>query len=78
MLESPSSQPATGESLQCGFKKMKTSRGRVKKLASPDPDSTYDRIYIWDLNETLIILNTLLNGVYANNNQKVKRNISKF
>ena len=50
---------------------MKTSRGRAKKQVSPDPESGTQRVLIWDLDETLIILNSLLNGVYANENQKV-------
>lgn len=70
MVESPSKCSPNGE-LHTGFKKMKTSRGRVKKQLSPDPETTYDRIFIWDLDETLIILNSLLNGTYANDNQKV-------
>lgn len=51
---------------------MKTSRGRAKKQVSQDPESTTQRVLIWDLDETLIILNSLLNGVFANENQKVR------
>lgn len=63
--------PHSGE-LQTGFKKMKTGRGRSKKQVSPDPESANRRVFIWDLDETLIILNSLLNGVFANENQKVR------
>ncbi len=55
----------------CLSSKSKTSRTRNKtQQLSPDPDNNIERIFIWDLDETIIILNTLLTGSYAQHYQK--------
>lgn len=79
MIESPNRSPASDSHPTGVLKKMKTGRGRVKnKQTSLDLESSYERIYIWDLDETLIILNTLLNGTFAvNHNNHNTININK-
>ncbi len=55
--------------------KSKNNRGRSKtqqQQASPDPNNNVERIFIWDLDETIIILHSLLTGTYAQRYQKVK------
>jgi len=50
-----------------------SSRSRSNKRRnsqSPDPESHVDRVFIWDLDETLILFHTLLTGSYANRFQK--------
>jgi hypothetical protein len=54
--------------------KSKTNRGRNKTQQpqlSPDPDNHVERIFVWDLDETIIILHSLLTGTYAQRYQKV-------
>ena len=54
--------------------KAKASRGRNKsqqQQASPDPENHVERIFVWDLDETIIILHSLLTGTYAQRYQKV-------
>lgn len=54
--------------------KSKGNRGRNKtqtQQTSPDPDNHVERIFIWDLDETIIILHSLLTGTYAQRYQKV-------
>lgn len=55
--------------------KSKNNRGRTKtqqqQQSSPDPDNHVERIFIWDLDETIIILHSLLTGTYAQRYQKV-------
>lgn len=53
--------------------KAKASRGRNKtqqQQASPDPENHVERIFVWDLDETIIILHSLLTGTYAQRYQK--------
>ena len=38
---------------------------------SPDPDNKLERVYIWDLDETLIIFHSLLTGEFAQSFSKV-------
>lgn len=55
--------------------KMKNNRGRSKsqqQQSSPDPENHVERIFVWDLDETIIILHSLLTGTYAQRYQKVK------
>lgn len=44
------------------------SRGRSRRNnnPSPSPDSSLERVFIWDLDETLIVFHSLLTGSYAN------------
>ena len=54
--------------------KSKNNRGRNKsqqQQLSPDPDNHIERIFVWDLDETIIILHSLLTGTYAQRYQKV-------
>ena len=55
--------------------KSKNNRGRSKtqqRQLSPDPDNHVERIFVWDLDETIIILHSLLTGTYAQRYQKVR------
>jgi hypothetical protein len=55
--------------------KSKNNRGRSKtqqQQSSPDPDNHIERIFVWDLDETIIILHSLLTGTYAQRYQKVE------
>uniref|UniRef100_H3B6N6 Eyes absent homolog n=1 Tax=Latimeria chalumnae TaxID=7897 RepID=H3B6N6_LATCH len=40
-------------------------RGRRNNNPSPPPDSDLERVFIWDLDETIIIFHSLLTGSYA-------------
>ena len=58
--------------------KSKNNRGRSKtqqRQLSPDPDNHVERIFVWDLDETIIILHSLLTGTYAQRYQKVPRSL---
>ncbi|CAF3313076.1 unnamed protein product, partial [Rotaria sp. Silwood2] len=55
----------------CSTSKSKTNRNRNKiQQLSPDLDNNIERIFIWDLDETIIILHSLLTGSYAQRDQK--------
>ncbi|XP_048387621.1 eyes absent homolog 4 isoform X5 [Stegostoma tigrinum] len=42
------------------------SRGRGRKnIPSPPPDNDLERVFVWDLDETIIIFHSLLTGSYA-------------
>ncbi|XP_068609955.1 eyes absent homolog 4 [Brachionichthys hirsutus] len=42
------------------------SRGRGRKTnPSPPPDSDLERVFVWDLDETIIVFHSLLTGSYA-------------
>ncbi|UYV65329.1 EYA4 [Cordylochernes scorpioides] len=45
----------------------KSTKGRCRRPAnpSPDPDNQLERIFIWDLDETIIIFHSLLTGSFA-------------
>ncbi len=59
--------------------KSKANRNRTKtQQLSPDPDNNIERIFIWDLDETIILLTSLLTGSYAQHYQKVKPNQFSF
>lgn len=40
-------------------------RGRRQNNPSPDPENNLERVFIWDLDETIIIFHSLLTGTYA-------------
>jgi len=48
-------------------RKGSTSRGRSKRRnsGSPDLETQVDRVFIWDLDETIILFNSLLTGTFA-------------
>ncbi|KAI1284877.1 Eyes absent -like protein 4 [Halotydeus destructor] len=66
--------PANGNinNLNVTNKKGKSGRGRGRRVAnaSPPPEQTLDRVFIWDLDETLIHQHSLLNGGYAKHYHK--------
>ncbi|XP_023234776.1 eyes absent homolog 2-like isoform X3 [Centruroides sculpturatus] len=41
-------------------------RGRKQNNPSPDPENKLERVFIWDLDETIIVFHSLLTGTYAN------------
>ena len=43
----------------------RSRNGKRRNSASPDPESHIDRVFIWDLDETIILFHTLLTGSYA-------------
>ena len=49
------------------------NRNRRQPNPSPDPESNLDRVFIWDLDETIIIFHSLLTGNYATRFGKVMR-----
>lgn len=52
-------------------------RGRRTNTVSPtSPESTTDRVFIWDLDETIIIFHSLLTGSYASKHQKDAQSIA--
>jgi hypothetical protein len=53
------------------------TRNKTQQL-SPDPDNNIERIFIWDLDETIIILTSLLTGSYAQHYQKVNHFFFSF
>jgi len=50
------------------------SRGR-RQNPSPGPDSELERVFIWDLDETIIIFHSLLTGAFAQRYGKVSRSV---
>ena len=49
-------------------------RGRTrtrKQTSSPGPEGDVDRVFIWDLEETIVIFHALLTGSYAQRFGKV-------
>ncbi|RUS83181.1 hypothetical protein EGW08_009038 [Elysia chlorotica] len=59
-LASPS--PPLKENGQRGASR---SRGRSRTQPSPGPESDLERVFVWDLDETIIIFHSLLTGSYA-------------
>ena len=49
------------------------NRNRRAPNPSPDPESNLDRVFVWDLDETIIIFHSLMTGSYASRFGKVKR-----
>ncbi|NXP34614.1 EYA4 protein, partial [Leiothrix lutea] len=50
------------------------SRGRGRKNnPSPPPDSDLERVFVWDLDETIIVFHSLLTGSYAQKYGKEKK-----
>ena len=47
------------------------NRNRRAPNPSPDPESNLDRVFIWDLDETIIIFHSLMTGSYASRFGKV-------
>ena len=57
---------------------MKSPKGRGRKqnvkAPSVSPEITTERVFIWDLDETLIIFQSLINGTFGTKFQKVLNN----
>ncbi len=51
------------------------SRGRRQNNPSPGPESDLERVFIWDLDETIIIFHSLLTGSYAQRYGKVSEQV---
>ncbi|RWS17881.1 eyes absent 1-like isoform X3 [Dinothrombium tinctorium] len=51
---------------------VKSGRGRGRRQPNPSPDleSSLERVFIWDLDETIIIFHTLMTGRYATEYKK--------
>jgi Ca2+-dependent lipid-binding protein len=47
------------------------SRAGRRTNPSPGPESDLERVFVWDLDETIIIFHSLLTGVYAQRYGKV-------
>lgn len=54
------------------------NRTRRQPNPSPDPESNLDRVFIWDLDETIIIFHSLMTGSYASRFGKVSENFVFF
>lgn len=53
----------------------RTSRGRGRRhntVSPTTPESTTERVFIWDLDETIIIFHSLLTGSFATKYSKVR------
>jgi hypothetical protein len=48
-----------------------TVQSPLNGLTTPAAVDTIDRVFIWDLDETIIIFHSLLTGAFARNFQKV-------
>ncbi|XP_064607273.1 eyes absent homolog 1-like isoform X2 [Liolophura sinensis] len=46
-------------------KRRSAGRGRRQNNPSPGPESDLERVFVWDLDETIIIFHSLLTGSYA-------------
>lgn len=60
-----------------GESSSRSSRGRGRRQNNPspsNPESSLERVFIWDLDETIIIFHSLLTGTYASRYGKVSMN----
>ncbi|KAK6179505.1 hypothetical protein SNE40_011845 [Patella caerulea] len=51
--------------LEKGNRGQRSSRGRSRAQPSPGPETDLERVFIWDLDETIIVFHSLLTGSYA-------------
>lgn len=49
-----------------------------RTTASPGPESDLERVFVWDLDETIIIFHSLLTGTYAQRYGKVRSHLPTF
>ncbi|CAF1035503.1 unnamed protein product [Didymodactylos carnosus] len=68
-LSSTSPSPSSKTETSTRSSKSKSNRGR-KNQPSPDPENNIERVFVWDLDETIIIFHSLLTGTYAQRYQK--------
>merc|ERR1719468_157295 len=68
----PPASLTDGVTLDTDLLKSSSSRGRSKRRnsGSPDPENPVERVFIWDLDETIILFHSLLTGTYANKYSK--------
>lgn len=61
------SPPSKADALGPSARKGRGGRGRGRRQAnpSPDPENSLERVFIWDLDETIIIFHSLLTGTFA-------------
>ncbi|KAG0414411.1 hypothetical protein HPB47_008425, partial [Ixodes persulcatus] len=61
------SPPSKADTLGPSARKGRGGRGRGRRQAnpSPDPENSLERVFIWDLDETIIIFHSLLTGTFA-------------
>lgn len=57
--------------MNAGGSRSARNRNRRAPNPSPDPESNLDRVFIWDLDETIIIFHSLMTGSYASRFGKV-------
>nr|XP_034491646.1 eyes absent homolog 1 isoform X11 [Marmota flaviventris] len=67
-MHSPSTpiKDSDSDRLRRGSDGKSRGRGRRNNNPSPPPDSDLERVFIWDLDETIIVFHSLLTGSYAN------------
>ncbi|KAL2766808.1 eyes absent-like protein 1 isoform 7 [Daubentonia madagascariensis] len=67
-IHSPSTpiKDTDSDRLRRGSDGKSRGRGRRNNNPSPPPDSDLERVFIWDLDETIIVFHSLLTGSYAN------------
>ncbi|ELW60205.1 Eyes absent like protein 1 [Tupaia chinensis] len=77
-IHSPSTPIKDSETdrLRRGSDGKSRGRGRRNNNPSPPPDSDLERVFIWDLDETIIVFHSLLTGSYANRYGREKLLIS--
>ncbi|KAG1660122.1 Eyes absent 1 [Nymphon striatum] len=70
--DNPSPPLKTDGSKPSGRKRSGRGPGRKQNNPSPEPENQLERVYIWDLDETLIIFHSLLTTAYPKKYGKVK------
>ncbi|XP_053571096.1 eyes absent homolog 1 isoform X4 [Bombina bombina] len=67
-IHSPSTpiKDSDSDRLRRGSDGKSRGRGRKNNNPSPPPDSDLERVFVWDLDETIIVFHSLLTGSYAN------------
>nr|SVE85394.1 EOG090X0398 [Daphnia pulicaria] len=61
----PHASLTSASSSLSGGSRSARNRNRRAPNPSPDPESNLDRVFIWDLDETIIIFHSLMTGSYA-------------
>nr|SVE83565.1 EOG090X0398 [Daphnia pulex] len=61
----PHASLTSASSSLSGGSRSARNRNRRVPNPSPDPESNLDRVFIWDLDETIIIFHSLMTGSYA-------------
>nr|CAD7408179.1 unnamed protein product [Timema cristinae] len=80
LVDNGPSSPLKAEPGSCGSRRsrdtdgVRSARGRGRRQNNPspsNPESNLERVFIWDLDETIIIFHSLLTGSYAQKYSKV-------